>query len=618
MAEDVMLNEAIQAVRQGQRARARDLLTRLLRADQSNPEYWLWMSAVVDTLKERAYCLQTAQRLNPADRRARRGLVLIGAATPDQHVVPQPPVRRKWQVDVLQEPPTGIRALWSRPVVRLAVFGVLGLIVIGLILAGIFSANRPPAAVAARPTKTPGPPPTFTLTPTALGGKPTPQVSPSPTYVGPKPLWMLLEATYTPTPLYVNTPHPISEAYRAGQRAFERGDLTTALNFFVQASQVEPNAPDIPYYIGEIERALGKFESALEYYNHALELNPNFAPAYLGRARASMALDPKADVAQDLQAAIKQDPGLGEAYLEWAAYLLARQDAETALQAIEAAGQVLPDSPLILLYRARLALLQGENEQALELAQQANQRDRTLLPAYLTLGAAALANQDFMQAREALELYVDYAPEDAQGWLELGRAHARLSQPDQAFLEFFETPDEQQVQAALRAFNRAVELDQKNPDLYFYRGLLYLATGEGQKAVNDLFRARKLDVKSFAINLAMGRALLVAGRIRDGYAQIDGCENLAADERELAAVYYWRALAGEKLRLDAKVVADWKALLAMPEDALPAGWAETARQHLSDLTSTPTPKPSPTAKPSATATSTRTPAPEPTYTSSNP
>ena len=32
MAEDVMLNQAIEAIRQGQRARARDLLTRLLRA----------------------------------------------------------------------------------------------------------------------------------------------------------------------------------------------------------------------------------------------------------------------------------------------------------------------------------------------------------------------------------------------------------------------------------------------------------------------------------------------------------------------------------------------------------------------------------------------------------
>jgi hypothetical protein len=48
--------------------------------------------------------------------------------------------------------------------------------------------------------------------------------SPTPTFIGPTPLWMLMEATYTPTPLYVNTPHPISEAYRIGIRAYQRGD----------------------------------------------------------------------------------------------------------------------------------------------------------------------------------------------------------------------------------------------------------------------------------------------------------------------------------------------------------------------------------------------------------
>ncbi len=63
MSQDVMLKEAIQAVHQGQRARARDLLTRLLRADQSNPEYWLWMSSLVDSFKEQVYCLQSALKL---------------------------------------------------------------------------------------------------------------------------------------------------------------------------------------------------------------------------------------------------------------------------------------------------------------------------------------------------------------------------------------------------------------------------------------------------------------------------------------------------------------------------------------------------------------------------
>jgi hypothetical protein len=70
MAEDVMLQEAIGAVRQVQRIRARDLLTRLLRTNQTNPEYWLWMSAVVDTTREQVYCLQSVLRLEPDNQAA--------------------------------------------------------------------------------------------------------------------------------------------------------------------------------------------------------------------------------------------------------------------------------------------------------------------------------------------------------------------------------------------------------------------------------------------------------------------------------------------------------------------------------------------------------------------
>jgi Flp pilus assembly protein TadD len=75
MPEDVMFQEAIQAARQGKRIRARDLLTRLLRSDQTNPKYWIWLSAVVDTRKEQIYCLQSALKLDPNDGEARKGLI---------------------------------------------------------------------------------------------------------------------------------------------------------------------------------------------------------------------------------------------------------------------------------------------------------------------------------------------------------------------------------------------------------------------------------------------------------------------------------------------------------------------------------------------------------------
>jgi len=79
-----MFNEAVQAVKAGQRKRAKDLLTRLLKTEPNNAEHWIWMSAVVETEKEQIFCLQKAYKLDAASMAARRGLVLLGAMSPEE------------------------------------------------------------------------------------------------------------------------------------------------------------------------------------------------------------------------------------------------------------------------------------------------------------------------------------------------------------------------------------------------------------------------------------------------------------------------------------------------------------------------------------------------------
>ena len=73
--EELMLEQAIKSIREAKFAEAKDLLTRLLRTDQNNANYWVWMSAAMETQKERLYCLQMAYRMDPQNQAARRGLV---------------------------------------------------------------------------------------------------------------------------------------------------------------------------------------------------------------------------------------------------------------------------------------------------------------------------------------------------------------------------------------------------------------------------------------------------------------------------------------------------------------------------------------------------------------
>ena len=608
MQQDYMLKEAIEAVREGYKVRARDLLTRLLRADQTNPVYWLWMSSVVETSREQVYCLNNVLRLDPHNEAARRGLTLIGAMPADQDMHPTPLVRRQWHVAVQDEPPQGIKALWANPVIRISFSGTLALVVIALIFVGIFGLGEKPIAVAARPTKTPGPPPTFTSTPTYIGSTRTAnKITPTPPVTGPLPLWMLLDATYTPTPVYVNTPHPISEDYRIGQRAFGRGEWGVALRHFRNASQVQPDAADIQYLIGEAQRMVGDYRAAINSYDVALSMNQGFAPAYLGRALASQAIDPKRDVGDDLAKAVQYDPDFGLARLEKASYALAGGDFEAAQEDLEVAKQIMTDSPLLAFYLAELALQSGDRVAALEYARQAYELDRTLLPAYRLLGEMALANGEFDTAREVLEIYVQYAEEDARGWLAMGQAYMEFTGPEQAYRDLVQKARTRDVEAAMQAFERAIELDKTLPGVYLYRAVTHLAMNEGQSAVNDLMMARRLDTNSFAINLGLGRALLIAERLDDARAQIDSSEKLAENDAQLAAVYYWRAMTMEAGNLERAAAPVWEAMLNLADDSVPEEWRLVAMAHIAALTPTPTVTFTPTASSTPTTTPTRKP-----------
>ncbi len=608
MTDDVMLNEAIEAIRQGQRQRARDLLTRLLRTDQNNPNYWLWMSAVVDTTKERIFCLQTVLQSEPDNKAAKLGLIMAGALPPEETTKISPPMKRKWEVSIPRETArANFRKYFNNPIVRL-----MGLILIVLIIGGGFLAwktlsSRPAMVVYNTPTETPLVYPTFTATPTFIGYQPpTATVTPAPVIGGsPTPLWMLLKATYTATPLYVDTPHPRSEAYRIAQQAFLESDWQKALDFFNQSLSVEPEAADIQYYIGETYRFLGQPQSAVTAYMRALAIDGNFAPAFLGKAQANLMIDPEADVTKDLNRAITLDPSLASAYLQRAAFYMTTGEDDKAQKDIQIAGELLPDSPLPYLYQAQAALQVGDNAAALEAAQKAYDLDQTLLPVYQILGEAALQNGDFKTARQMLDMYLLYEPTDAESWLSLGRAYAALGSSDQIYTRGEQENQQADYEKALNAIDQALTLNSRLPGISIYRAQVILAQGNGNEAVNEFMDAKKVESEKintgkvsnlwFPINLGLGEALLLDNRPSEAYGTLNYAAGLAETDSEKAAVFFWRAQAAEKLDKVKEATKDWQALLDLPQDIAPEEWLTMATEHLESLsTPTATPKTSPT------------------------
>src|SRR6266487_1663802 len=412
---DAVFQEAVEALRAGNKSRARELLTGLLKTNQNNATYWVWMSSTVDTTKERIYCLQTAYKLDPENAAAKRGLILHGALPPDETIQPFQVNRpRAWEEKLLlaHEKPKlkGWAAVKASPEARLSGFVALGAVLIGAVVFGFIlprvNQDLGPA------TATPGPSPTYTLTPTALNATGQPAV------IGTAaPLSELLPVPYTVTPLYVPMQgSPLtSDIYLSVKSAYAKGDWDEVIRGLQQVGQAETDATkqaDAYYYLGEAYRFKGDFNSAVNSYELAIRVDPKFGPAYVGIARARLLINPNANVSSFLDEAIRLDPNFGQAYLERAILKLKENDIEGALADLGEADRRLPNSPLVYFQLAQARIKEGDLDLALSAAKRANELDVTNLQTYLLLGQIYAAAGNVEEAVKTLDIYLKYKPED--------------------------------------------------------------------------------------------------------------------------------------------------------------------------------------------------------------
>lgn len=65
------LNDALQAIKAGDRARGQELLLQVVETDPHNEAAWLWLAGVVDTREDKLIALENVLVINPANGRAR-------------------------------------------------------------------------------------------------------------------------------------------------------------------------------------------------------------------------------------------------------------------------------------------------------------------------------------------------------------------------------------------------------------------------------------------------------------------------------------------------------------------------------------------------------------------
>jgi tetratricopeptide (TPR) repeat protein len=592
---DEMFNEAKKALRAGQRMRAKDLLTRLIKTDQNNVDYWVWMSASVDTEKEQIFCLQNALKADPNSIAARRGLVLLGALKLEDANLPPPSVLEAIPVTLPGlSSGSGLAGFVSQrrnqQWLLIGGVGLVAVVLIGFMIA--LSINpymfTPPKQVVVTSTPTVNIPGTQTqqvigatqiavnatqtavttrtpqaLRPTATNTFEACSLPPNPDPATPLAVYVCATPQATEIPYTADVSN--AEDYAKLKKAYSESDWSTILNRAPNALKdaAIKGIPSAHFFIAEAYRHTDQNPDAVKAYGEALKRNERFAAAYWGRALAQLALNRQTDALKDFEQALKADPTFVAVYIDRGVFYALTGDNTKALGDLEAARNLAPNNAVGLAHLAIVSVDADRAQDGYDLAQQAIGMDSGLALAYFARGRALAALGQAAEADRDFQAVVRYVQTE----------DAALIGPFRASVFYAIGLNKVALNAdadAITFFTQGVGAEANYTPLYFARGAAYWRTDQFEAARSDYNTALNQIYRISPDDPRLGEAFLGLGQAFLGLNQTDDAiQNLREAARRLPTSFLARITLGQAQLLDKRyddAVATFTEALALTSD----------------------------------------------------
>ncbi len=469
------------------------------------------------------------------------------------------------------------------PVVYYAVGGVIGIIILGALIAVVINNTRQ-ARIAANATPTPSLTPIQSPTPTVTAQPsrtPTPEgrpITPEPTLLPEGAPRGNLAFAATPTEPYVATPHRGSVLGDA-QTAFYLDDYDLAIELATQAIDAGEAPPDAYYYLGLAQFYTGDLDTARETFEQGINADGNFAPNYaaLGLVLEAEGSPERAQVAS--LDAKQLDPELLTPYLTLARLYadnpeLTRPEDEQSsreLDGLEAAFEEIQAALAVnsnyrfdvnlLALQAELLQRDGELRDALAVANLAIYVDPAAEGSVLAANRARLALRYYESMIISLERYLDEInPSSAESWALLAEAYRNVGRNQDALVAYGRVEQLSDDRALLagrglilyeegrfeEAYAELSASDSADEDILLSRALSAIAIGEAEQALEDLAVVRDEQGEDFPLELdaVYIEALVAAGNTEEAIFEATRFLSLPNVEPELRAdVFESRATA---------------------------------------------------------------------------
>jgi tetratricopeptide (TPR) repeat protein len=220
--------------------------------------------------------------------------------------------------------------------------------------------------------------------------------------------------------------------YHAGKEAYRAGEYEAVLPLMEAVLDRNPALAPPHWYRGMAFWRLEDCAAGLAEMELALELDPGYALAWADRGLMRACLGNEAGALGDYRKALTLDPSLAKVHERLGAYFFNSGDSENALEEHTLAVEIDPTRASAWVARAQMLDSLLRFEECIDSATEALQVDPEHWPAYNIRGVCALEIGDYERGVADYERYTVGAPDDPDGWYNLGFGYRRIGQPENA------------------------------------------------------------------------------------------------------------------------------------------------------------------------------------------
>ncbi len=255
------------------------------------------------------------------------------------------------------------------------------------------------------------------------------------------------------------------------------GFFKKSIQSFEQAIRIKPDCARAYCNLGKAYFELGRFEEAAQSFKHAIRIKPDFANAHCNLGSAYTRLGFRQEAIESFKKAIRINPDYVTARYNIGLVYSDLNLHEEAIESLKEAIRIKSDFAeahynLGVTY-SKIGYLQHE----IESYKQAIRVKPDFADAHFNLGTAYFNLKQFKKAVEAYKQVIQIKPDDAKAYYNLGASYHNLKQ----------------YEDAIKSYKEAIRIEPNYAEAYNFLGVCYFWVGAGDEDMEAYKKAIKID-----------------------------------------------------------------------------------------------------------------------------